>query len=47
MSKSGLTVRTAVILVLVFVASSLAEYSGGTGEPNSPYEIGTVPTGKT
>jgi len=42
MSKSGFTIRTAVILVLAFAANSLAEYSGGTGEPNSPFEIGTV-----
>jgi len=42
MSRSGFTVRTALILLLAFAANSLAEYSGGTGEPNSPFEIGTV-----
>jgi len=42
MSKSGFTIRTALILVLAFAANSLADYSGGTGEPNSPFEIGTV-----
>jgi len=41
-SKSGLTIRTALILIFAFAANSLAEYSGGTGEPNSPFEIARV-----
>lgn len=42
MSRSGFTIRTAVILVLAFAANSSADYSGGTGEPNAPFEIATV-----
>ncbi|MBN2271977.1 MAG: hypothetical protein JXN61_15285 [Sedimentisphaerales bacterium] len=42
MCKARFTIYAVLVLVLVFTASSYAGYSGGTGEPNSPYEIATV-----
>lgn len=31
-----------VVLVLVLSVSAFAQYSGGTGEPNDPYQIATA-----
>jgi hypothetical protein len=33
---------TAVAFVLTLVCTAMAQYSGGTGEPNDPYQIATV-----
>ena len=41
----GSQITRAVLLTLVtclFIASAQAKYSGGTGEPNDPYQIATV-----
>ncbi|MEN6385957.1 MAG: hypothetical protein ABFD79_12275, partial [Phycisphaerales bacterium] len=38
MKKTGITI---VILALIY-SISFGSYSGGTGEPNSPYQISTV-----
>ncbi len=42
MSKSGLQVIAALILLLAFTANSRANYSGGFSTEAEPYEIGTV-----
>jgi hypothetical protein len=33
---------TTVLLLLVLVSTATAQYSGGTGEPNDPYQIATA-----
>ncbi len=42
MSKSGHIVRMALILLFACAANLSAKYSGRPGEPNGPFEIGTV-----
>ena len=42
MRKTKVTIRTVLVFLLAFVASSHAEYSGGSGTAAEPYEIGTV-----
>ena len=33
---------SALLLMCLFIASAHAKYSGGTGEPNDPYQIATA-----
>lgn len=42
MGKARFTVYAALVLLFTFTANSQAGYSGGMGEPNSPFEIATV-----
>lgn len=42
MGKTAFTICAALILLFALAGDSHAAYSGGTGEPNSPFEIGTV-----
>ena len=36
-----------IFIIILFSFSLASAYSGGTGEPNSPYQIGTVPDWQT
>jgi len=42
MGKTQFTVCAVFVFLFTFPAASHAGYSGGTGKPNSPFEIGTV-----
>ncbi|MBN2271850.1 MAG: hypothetical protein JXN61_14630, partial [Sedimentisphaerales bacterium] len=42
MCKARFSIYAAMVLLLAFTADSYSGYSGGTGEPNSPFEIATV-----
>jgi hypothetical protein len=43
MSKSGVAVRTALILLFTFAANSSGKYSGGLGTTAEPFRISAVP----
>jgi len=43
MNQTGTMVVRTLILVLIHSATAIcAQYSGGTGEPNDPYQIATA-----